>query len=272
MHRIRSRPRILAPRLSNLYPTRSKIHRSDSVSDIIDLFLSHLLLVHNFRPEWIYQFNTPLWSIAVEAQLYLFFPLVSWAMIRSHPFLGAGLVIAAQGLIQGVVPFPFFQLAGSFITGMLVAHLAVTMTRLPRRGLLLAGIIALCVGFWLGPLQRSVIPKTVWLLGFSCLTLYLFHAPNGRWNVPTWAPVRKVGEWSYSLYAGHFPFLIPLYLLSKRLPLPYEAKVGFMFIVGSCLSLLVAWLMFITVERWSLGKMRRTRGRVPNRGISSVGP
>jgi peptidoglycan/LPS O-acetylase OafA/YrhL len=43
---------------------------------VVDQAVSHLLLVHNFRDRWIYALNTPLWSIAVEAQLYALYPLV----------------------------------------------------------------------------------------------------------------------------------------------------------------------------------------------------
>ena len=38
--------------------------------------VSHLLLVHNFSEHWIWSINPPLWSVAVEWQIYFAFPLV----------------------------------------------------------------------------------------------------------------------------------------------------------------------------------------------------
>ena len=41
-----------------------------------DQWTSHLLLFHNFSPDTIYGFNPSFWSIAVEVQLYLIYPLL----------------------------------------------------------------------------------------------------------------------------------------------------------------------------------------------------
>ncbi len=37
---------------------------------------SHLLLIHNLSPQWIFKVQPPLWSVATEWQIYLFFPML----------------------------------------------------------------------------------------------------------------------------------------------------------------------------------------------------
>src|SRR5207248_1852670 len=43
---------------------------------------SHVFMYHNFSPDWMYKINGVLWSIAIESQLYLLFPLLVWLMAR----------------------------------------------------------------------------------------------------------------------------------------------------------------------------------------------
>jgi peptidoglycan/LPS O-acetylase OafA/YrhL len=38
--------------------------------------LSHLILIHNFNNEWIFKINSPMWSVALEWQIYFLFGLV----------------------------------------------------------------------------------------------------------------------------------------------------------------------------------------------------
>jgi len=40
------------------------------------VLLSHLFLVHDLRPEWIYGIESPLWSIAIEWHIYFIFALI----------------------------------------------------------------------------------------------------------------------------------------------------------------------------------------------------
>src|SRR6266566_1837356 len=37
---------------------------------------THLLVIHNLFPAWVYKINGPLWSVATEWQIYFFFPLL----------------------------------------------------------------------------------------------------------------------------------------------------------------------------------------------------
>jgi peptidoglycan/LPS O-acetylase OafA/YrhL len=43
---------------------------------------SHLLLIHNFKEAWMFQINPVFWSIAIEVQLYLLYPVLWWLRKR----------------------------------------------------------------------------------------------------------------------------------------------------------------------------------------------
>ena len=61
---------------------------------------SHLLLIHNFNPAWIFALNGVFWSIAVEVQLYLLYPLLwklraRWGIAGALKFTTGALCAAA---------------------------------------------------------------------------------------------------------------------------------------------------------------------------------
>src|SRR5262249_10287756 len=67
-------------------------------------FFTHLFLIHNYWPSTIYGINPALWSIAVEVQLYLLFPLLVIATSRwgwQRTILLLGCLEVALRLWQG---------------------------------------------------------------------------------------------------------------------------------------------------------------------------
>ena len=68
---------------------------------------SHLLLIHNFSPAWIFALNAVFWSIAVEVQLYLLYPLL-WKLRARWGIAGAlkfTLLLSIASRIIGAVFF-----------------------------------------------------------------------------------------------------------------------------------------------------------------------
>src|SRR5581483_3417537 len=58
--------------------------------------IAHLLLFHNLSEGWLYQINGPMWSIAVEWQIYFLFPallLPLWRRAGQAAMLGAALLL-----------------------------------------------------------------------------------------------------------------------------------------------------------------------------------
>ena len=87
---------------------------------------SHLLLVHNVDPRSFYGINGAFWSIAVEVQLYLLYPVLDWLVRR----WGWSKVIGAIGVIEVSLRFamtvageeaPTGQMATGLVPGWLAA-------------------------------------------------------------------------------------------------------------------------------------------------------
>jgi len=64
--------------------------------------LAHLFLVHNFSLSYLYSINRPFWSLALEVQVYLLYPVLllmhkRWGVVRTGTVL-FGLYLASYGL------------------------------------------------------------------------------------------------------------------------------------------------------------------------------
>lgn len=234
--------------------------------------LSHLVLLHNLSDGWLFQGNVPLWSIALEAQLYVLFPLLWTAAGRRLPLpCAAGVLVAAAWAVDRVTGHALFGLAGWFFAGTVLSGL-VRRRRLPWRPLL--AVAAGCV--LLGATCLSAVPDTVmkgvWVIGFGCLVGALAGAPVGGWNLPTRAPVRWLGHRSYSLYAIHFPVLLLTWAAMSRWGLPHGPAAVVMPAAGVPAALVAAHLVHVFVERPSLAKVREQGAHRPTATASGTGP
>jgi peptidoglycan/LPS O-acetylase OafA/YrhL len=101
-----------------------------------DYFL-HLFFIHNTVPDAFASINGPLWSLAIEVQFYLLFPLVCWSF-RRWPLATPMLMIAVAGAYRYYLEatgnswsfFYVYQLPGFldfFALGMGVAYLIVML-------------------------------------------------------------------------------------------------------------------------------------------------
>lgn len=116
-----------------------------STGEALAQILSHVFFVHIFNGETYGGINGALWSLAVEVQFYVLFPLMAWSAMR-RPFLTCGLVaLAALAYRLVVVAHPnaryeMEQLPGTidlFAAGILAAYayraIAVRAPALARR-------------------------------------------------------------------------------------------------------------------------------------------
>jgi peptidoglycan/LPS O-acetylase OafA/YrhL len=59
-------------------------------------FIRHLFFIHNFWSDSHYSISAPFWTLAIEAQFYLVFPLIAWCLMRAPwTTLGALSLLAA---------------------------------------------------------------------------------------------------------------------------------------------------------------------------------
>ncbi len=218
--------------------------------------ISHFLLVHNLNNTTSSQINLPLWSIAVECQIYLLFPLL--VAFRRH--FGMPAVLAAtyltsiclQSLVAGT---SFWGLKPEFLFIFALGMYAAEVASGPRRKAFvwIGGIAAVLM---LALFQSESLTK----LGFTefvvgvvamCVLIVCAHWPhNPIARIASLEFVAKIGIFSYSLYLIHFPIqqFIWLYIV---LPLHLGKPATFLVMAtfGTTLIVLFAFAFYLLFER-----------------------
>jgi peptidoglycan/LPS O-acetylase OafA/YrhL len=188
---------------------------------------AYLGFVMTFVPYWLTTVNGTYWSIALEAQLYVCFPLAVWlsrwyglrsVVVVAVVVTGSWQLVQCTGLgnrfgISAVaylyhLPARYFE----FVAGMVAADFASA----PRRGQgrigLAAALVALPVALLCAKYEIttwSEVMYSAWGVVFAGLILFLAELPAEWFTRPTRAGLlTRVGIVSYSLYLIHAPILI----------------------------------------------------------------
>ena len=189
---------------------------------------SHLALIHNYDPRFIFGINGSFWSIAVEAQLYLLYPVLLALVARlgwnrSLSYLAA-LEIGLRTLSSVILcstdellsllfmglPFSYWY---TWSIGAAVADAYIRKRPIPFANHSLLVWSGLAVGSnFLKPLSQFS------FLFFAILTATVIAKLLQREQVPIGSPsfiskslgksLSTVGVWSYSIYLIHTPFLV----------------------------------------------------------------
>lgn len=236
--------------------------------------ITHLLLIHNLWPQYAVTLNHAYWSIGVEYQLYLLFPLLLWVQHRMGPWKSMALItVIAYALWQlsvrlkvgnssdfGVSPY-YWAL---FSMGMSAARLG---TPGPNGGQhemsltdkLAVGLMILMMGLWsavecLRYHGHVADPIFSFFVGLVTLLVLLYGRQVGLFELVRrlWPRrlLRWVGERSFSLYLVHAPLLQlawlwlvhPLHLHSSGDQVLVEM------LAGGMLSLMVASVFYRFIE------------------------
>jgi peptidoglycan/LPS O-acetylase OafA/YrhL len=207
--------------------------------DIWLQFRNHLLLFHNFNPQTYYGINPSFWSIAIEVQLYLLYPvllaLVSKFGWRRTMFFTAICELSIH-ILQGILAsmfsaevsfgfrFPVFIFKYSAVIhwlevspfaywfswslGAFIADAFMTGRALPlvKSSIPLWFILAITSDF-----VRPLEPFTFLLFAVLTATVIskLLSGARPTIHVPHFllASLRQTGIWSYSIYLLHQPIL-----------------------------------------------------------------
>ncbi len=227
--------------------------------------LAHLFLLHDLPITGKDgNLNYPLWSIAVECQIYLFFPLIAlslarWGNARTLAWtIGAGLALhlLTKGWLADAMPWYL----GLFAMGAVAAR---ECARNPAR--FQEGFRPLLIGLWtLVPVSIALLGRTRILQAYPLfdtlvgvatallLAVTFADAPSQRYwltRLLAWPPLAALGVFSYSLYLVHAPLLHAAYLLLTPALHPAPPVMFGLLLLCSPLIVGTSYLFHLAFER-----------------------
>lgn len=231
--------------------------------------VSHFLLVHDFHPDWIGAINGPLWSVAVEWQIYLLFPLILLPLWRKF---GAGVVVVGAVIVSvspvftGLGEWAHPWLIGIFAMGMWSAQATMKPGRNRWAG-------PLSLGFLVLTLVAIVATKQLGIHSFGLIETCAGAAVAAglvwvgqratRGATPGIVkpfqsrPMIRLGLFSYSIYLLHSPLLALANLLLLPLGLPLIGQWAVMTFAVVPVVVMVCYGFFFVVERKFLNTRQR---------------
>ena len=233
---------------------------------LLELLPFYYLFLSNFLVSDI-PLLTPTWSLAVEEQYYMLWPLALLLLPRRWLVPAVVLAIAANVLgIMGVFGTSqlsagplLFRLPNSTYAPILLGSLAAILLHSPdthgalarlsagRYGAMLWTLLLLAA-MQLAPADVRGLPN---LIIHSLMTMVLvslvLHDRTAARHVMTWTPIRRVGQISYGIYLYH---LIALDLTRRVLGTPEGETTWAIFLGYFLLSAIIAEVSFRTLEAW----------------------
>jgi peptidoglycan/LPS O-acetylase OafA/YrhL len=224
--------------------------------------VAHLLLIYNWSRTWRYQIDTPMWTVALEVQIYAVFvfvllPVWRRAIGRRPHLVVVGLcTLVTVGLMAAGLSWAQPWMLLLFALGMCAAEASQRPIRWWHGridAIVLAAGAAVLVTFaterrFLHTYDSIVFLREV-VVGMAAATLLLaLHAPAAAAPIThrigalfSLRPLTWLGEISYSLYLVHFPIIgaIAFSFIYRR---GFDAPENFALIVviGGAVSLAVA--------------------------------
>ncbi len=199
-------------------------------SEIVLAFVSALILLPttammHLRP-WAYPLNSPLWSLSFEIIINFFYALLFPYLSKTRLYLIAafGAVLLAftsyanEGLDVGFTlssfPLGFIRVLYPFIAGVIIKRYIIQLVNTKYLGLVSVPILLLILFF---PGKPSWIIEIVSVLFIFPIILTLAAKLPEMPNLDKiWKPL---GELSYPLYVTHFPFVVAMSNVVKKLNL-----------------------------------------------------
>ena len=196
-----------------------------------------------------------LWSLAIEEQFYIVFPLICtliWRLSRSVKMIGIAAALIALGSLAACLSssdrnfafyFPltrFWELGAGILLSYSETFIGFSTSRFSqnvRNGLSIAGILMIVLPMAFAA-ESAVHPGLITLIPVLGAVLVIAAEPDALFNrtLLCWRPMTFVGLISYSLYLWHWPLLAYLFMLAlgetirqtdgfPQRPLKFEDKV-----------------------------------------------
>jgi len=196
----------------------------------------------------IYGSNTALWTLSLEVQFYVLYPLLFAVQRRIGPnrvlagLMVLGLVSCALIERRGMLVFTTYWSA--WYLGAWIAEREVHGLRFPRSFVMVASPLLLVLGcVAISRDSMRYVWVQTWALAFTPFLDVMLHARPGR--ALAMRALGKVGEFSYSLYIVHMPIFI---------------------------ALAAAYVFHLLVERPAMEMLRRRTSRQRMAAASNVSP
>lgn len=239
--------------------------------------LAHLVLLHNLSPEWSHTINAPMWSLAIEWQIYFIFPLLLLPVWRRFGIVAAvvlafGIGFGPHFLLDGYLDWASPWYLGLFALGM--AGAVVGYSNEPRVlywrgwigwGTLSAALCALCLGVgslfalrpdW-GNGQLWIVFDPLVGITTTCLLVYCSGCLSGtdtkslppvvRFLESPWAVA--LGRFSYSLYLTHILVITVVHQFLIHMGFATTQRLLLLLTVGVLLSVLFGYVFFLVFEQ-----------------------
>jgi peptidoglycan/LPS O-acetylase OafA/YrhL len=218
---------------------------------------SHVFMIHNWSPDWMYRINGVLWSIAIESQLYLLFPLLVLLLNKANRLSTLMLAMSVSASVLIIWPraekfYPWYL--ALFALGMAASHLAYAPPK--WRGpnalaSLLFGGLCLCGCIFTAAKGYSMAVMDSWM--GACVVSVLYACTVSKkftlGRLLAAKPLAWLGTISYSLYLMHHPILQPLYLLRPAWAQgPLQATI-YLLVIGLPAILLGVTIFWFFFER-----------------------
>lgn len=253
--------------------------------------ISHLLMIHNLNPDWVFKIDGPMWSVATEWQIYFFFPLLLliWRKINLYASLAVSIVL-------GLIPYALFKSLGIAhpwylgLFGMGMGAAAITFSEEPAFIKIKAFLISkifFYISLFLMSLMlvissfknvHPIITETyvgfvisLLLIKFTSIEKNLFTKENGV-EKPLFLKflnhflVVKLGTFSYSIYLIHAPLLALFNLIMiKTAAISLEMRLAYMLMIAVPAAVCIAYIFHLFFERKFMTSPKKSKSTQINR-------